>query len=482
MTIEWPQWNRIINDSFIPLVNNRDRVLILKGGRGSSKSDFTAKKFIYRCLSEQFFRCIVIRSQYNTLQASCYQNLKDIIIQMGLSELFTFRLQPLNIECVNGNSFMFRGCDDTNTIKSVKDPTSAWWEEDIPTEEDWITVTSSIRTLKAEYIQEVFSINPEVEGNYQDHWFYKRFFADKPENQSFSNSVPIEFEYNGKKEVIDMRYTVHHSDHTHNRWLPLEYRARLISEKEKNPYYYTIYTLGHWGNKQLGGRFYKLFDIGKNTKINKYDPDIPLHVTFDFNVNPYMSCSIWQIRDTQIYQIDEIAMRSPDNNTNKICKEFTRRYNNHLSGLYVYGDPAGKHEDTRSEKGFNDFVIIERELEKFNPVRRVPSSAPPVHIRGQFINSIFADNFDGLTIWINENSVYLKNDLLFGKEAADGTKHKEKVKTDGVTHEKYHHFSDGLDYFICEAFASSFQTYQRGDISKYKRSYGYNQQNDSKRL
>ena len=155
MTVEWAEWKYLINESFIPLVENRDRVLILKGGRGSSKSDFVAKKLIYRCLSERFFRCIVIRSQYNTLQASCYQNLKDLIIQLGLSELFTFRLQPLNIECVNGNSFLFRGCDDTNTIKSVKDPSCCWWEEDIPNEDDWITVTSSIRTLKTEYIQEV---------------------------------------------------------------------------------------------------------------------------------------------------------------------------------------------------------------------------------------------------------------------------------------------------------------------------------------
>ena len=46
MTVEWPEWDELINESFIPLADNRDRILILKGGRGSSKSDFTAKKFI----------------------------------------------------------------------------------------------------------------------------------------------------------------------------------------------------------------------------------------------------------------------------------------------------------------------------------------------------------------------------------------------------------------------------------------------------
>jgi hypothetical protein len=46
-----------------------------------------------------------------------------------------------------------------------------------------------------------------------------------------------------------------------------------------------------------------------------------------------------------------------------------------------------------------------------------------------------------LRIYIFENSIHLKNDLLFGKEASDGTKFKEKYKTEnGVVAEKYHHF------------------------------------------
>lgn len=482
MTIEWPEWSELINDSFIPLADNRDRILILKGGRGSSKSDFTAKKFIKRCLEDKFFRCIVIRSQYNTLQASCYQNLKDLIIELGLQELFTFRLQPLNIECVNGNSFLFRGCDDTNTIKSVKDPTAVWWEEDIPTEDDWITVTSSIRTLKAEYIQEVFSINPEVEGNYQDHWFWKRFFEGKPENATFSDSVPMEFEYGGEKQIVNLKYTVHHSDHTHNAWLPLEYRARLIAEKKTNPYYYTVYTLGHWGNKQMGGLFYKKFDIGKNTRANVYNPAMPLHISFDFNVKPYLSCSVWQMDGNTLYNIDEIVGISPNNDTKSVCRDFIYRYNTHKSGVFIYGDPSGRNEDTRSEKGFNDYSIIENELAKFNPILRVASSHPPVHMRGMFINAIFERNFNGLFIYINEKSVYLKNDLLFGKEASDGTKLKEKVKDETGSYEKYHHFSDNMDYLICEAWSEHFDTFQNGDLSNYKRITGYNTQNSKVRL
>ena len=109
--------------------------------------------------------------------------------QLGLQELFEFKLQPLEIHCINGNCFLARGCDDTQKIKSVKDPTGAWWEEDIPSEADFITVTTSIRTTKAAYLQETFTINPETEGNYQDHWFWKRFF--KGHNELSYRSVTL---------------------------------------------------------------------------------------------------------------------------------------------------------------------------------------------------------------------------------------------------------------------------------------------------
>lgn len=483
MIVQWPKWSKIINTAFIPLVKNRDRILIMKGGRGSSKSDFAAKKLLFKCLSSNFFRCIVIRARYNTLEASCYVNLKDTIISLGLEELFTFKLQPLSINCINGNSFLFRGCDDTTTIKSVKDPTDVWWEEDIPTEEDWITVTSSIRTLKADYIQEIFSINPEVEGNYKEHWFWKRFFEGHPENTNFSHSIAMEFEYNGKKETVNLNYTVHHSDHNDNKWLPLEYRARLIAEKNTNPYYYTIYTLGHWGNKQLGGRFYKNFDLGKNTHNVSYRPEAPLHISFDFNVNPYMSLSIWQIDGMSAYQVDEIAMKDPNNTIKDTCREFIRKYQSHNAGLFIYGDPSGRKEDVGREKGFNYFKEIESELTRYKPETRHLSLAPPVVMRGNFINSIFDGTFADVRVYIHEKSVYLKDDLLFGLQAADGTKHKAKVKNEaGVSHEKYHHFSDGMDYFICKAFSEEFAKYQNGDITNIYRSNRVDVRNERLRL
>lgn len=399
-----------------------------------------------------------------------YQDIQDTIIGMGMAQYFTFKIQPLEIICnLNGNKFIARGRDNAKKMKSVKDPTGVWYEEDIPTEEEFITITSGVRTKKADYLQEIFSINPEVEGNYQDHWFWKRFFKGRWPEKSFTDktiiTIPKIDRVTGQKifKDVELTYTVHHSTYLDNRWATDEFVAMLLQLKDQNPYYYTIYAQGEWGNKQLGGLFYKSFNVGKNTLNWKYNPDLPLHISFDFNVNPYMSCSVWQIVGGSCYLIDEIAMKSPANRTKDTCREFVRRYNSHQGGLFVYGDPSGKKESTTTEAGHNDYLIIRQELTKFKPTLRILSTQPPVKTRGDFINSCFDGSFPDVRIYIYEGSVYLKNDLLFGKEASDGTKFKEKYKDDnGVQCEKHHHFSDGMDYMICAAFPSEFSKYQHG--------------------
>src|SRR5450432_442361 len=160
--IQWPAWEQLLNPHFIPLMENRDRYLILYGGRGSGKSVAVAIKLIYRCLTEENFRYLLIRREYSTIKESSYQTLKDLIINMGLEELFEFRVSPLEIICKeNGNRFIARGCDEATKLKSVREVCGAWYEEEIVTESDFITITTSIRTTKAEYLQEIFSVNPE---------------------------------------------------------------------------------------------------------------------------------------------------------------------------------------------------------------------------------------------------------------------------------------------------------------------------------
>lgn len=223
---------------------------------------------------------------------------------------------------------------------------------------------------------------------------------------------------------------------------------------------------------KAGGEFYKGFDLVRNTftqrrvdgKPERYDPNLPLHITFDFNVNPYMTCCIWQLIGKKAQQIDEICLTSPRNTTRATCAEFASRYAGHTGGLYIYGDPSGMQEDTRSEKGFNDFVIIREQLTHFYPTLRVERRAPAVVPRGNFLNICFETGYQGIDIKIGQNCVNTTNDYLYLKEDSDGTKKKDKAKDlgTGVSYEKYGHTSDANDYFLCYVFAAEFHRYQKG--------------------
>ncbi|MDX1903786.1 MAG: terminase family protein [Thermonemataceae bacterium] len=212
-----------------------------------------------------------------------------------------------------------------------------------------------------------------------------------------------------------------------------------------------------------GGEFYKGFDRSKHTGKCIYQTDLPLHITFDFNVNPYVTLCVWQIKDKQARQLTEICLKSPRNNTKAVCREFSRLFTGHQAGLFVYGDPAGKHQDTRNQKGYNDFTIIQSELKGFRPSLRVAIKAPAVVMRANFINTILEQELYDISILIDESCKNTLADYTFLKEAADGTKHKEKTQENGISFEKYGHCSDANDYFLCEAFKNEFDRYLRGD-------------------
>lgn len=462
MKIVLPPWSKVINTAFIPLIKNEDRYLILWGGRGSSKSLFAAKKLIYRCLSEPYFRYILYRKTYNTIKDSQFQTIKDIVYEWGLQHLFVFNTSPMEIRCLNGNKFICRGGDDPKKLKSIKDPTGVWYEEEIPDEGDFITITTSIRTLKAKYLQEIFTINPEVEGDYTDHWFWKRFFKDKFDG-SFSDKTTIDL---GDNKLFEMTYTSHHSTYLDNKWIPVSFIAQLLALKAENPYYFTIYALGKWGNKTSGGNFWKFFNRATHTGLVKYNPMRSLHTSFDFNVNPYMTLTVWQIEDKKVSLVDEICMKSPQNTTEHTCKEFINRYFNHTSGIFIYGDPSGKREDTRSEKGHNDFRIIQNSLSKYQPSLRLLTSAPSVEMSAKWLNSIFLRNEGGIEIILSDKCQKSIDDFIYVKEAEDGTMSKARVKDSetGVSYEKYGHVSDSFRYFMASAFANEYSKYQKGGV------------------
>ncbi len=217
---------------------------------------------------------------------------------------------------------------------------------------------------------------------------------------------------------------------------------------------------------RAGGEFYKHFDrakhVGKYAQL--YDPTLPLHLSFDQNVVPYNTLTVHQIFGTKAVQLAEFCLGNPNNSTGKVCEALLRsRFGQHEGGVFVYGDPSGNKRDTRSEEGTNDYSIILKALAKLRPQSRVVTKAPPVAVRGEWINGVFERQLDGLEFLIDEGCTNTIGDLIYLKEAPDGTKLKEKVTDEatGVSFEKYGHCSDTLDYFYTSAFKEQWRRFHK---------------------
>ena len=105
-----------------------------KGGRGSGKSSDIGH-VIVQMIMRYPVNAVCIRKTDNTLEQSVYEQLKWAISEQGVSHLFKFNKSPLKITYIpRGNYIIFRGAQDPERIKSLKDsrfPFAIGWIEEL---------------------------------------------------------------------------------------------------------------------------------------------------------------------------------------------------------------------------------------------------------------------------------------------------------------------------------------------------------------
>lgn len=276
-------------------------------------------------------------------------------------------------------------------------------------------------------------------------------FIDEISAKIYSDETFFEKEFNNKKVVISSTY-----HNVHN--VGINYIKNILAsnseERGKALVYANPFTVS-------GGEFYSSFNRLKNVKKLSYNPEIPIHITFDQNSVPYNSCSIWQIKglDGIWYMdcIDEIALQNPHNSTEEVCETVAKKYGQWMkkTGFYYYGDASGKNRSTMNKEYKHHYQIVEAVLRPYllNLSDRTASVNPSVTRRRDFINAIFEEKFP-IRITINESCKYLIGDLMYLKQDKDGAKDKQII-TDPETKEKYQkygHLSDGMDYILTKLF------------------------------
>ena len=202
------------------------------------------------------------------------------------------------------------------------------------------------------------------------------------------------------------------------------------------------------------GAVYYTFNREKNAgdlafKAAQYNPDIPLCLCCDFNVDP-MAWIVAQIGINQqtklkeVYFIDEIYLSN--SNTIECCHEFKTRFPNHRAGLKLYGDATGRARHTDSN--ITNWKIIESELSAYGISTNIPTKNPAERDRINSVNGMICNSKQQRRVFVNPDKC--KNLIRDFEQVSykEGSTQIDKAKDFKLTHP-----SDAAGYFIESEFS-----------------------------
>ena len=210
---------------------------------------------------------------------------------------------------------LFRSLDHYERLRG---PNLAWFGIDELTYTDpeaWQRLEARLRDQKAKRLCGFGVFTPKG-----FDWVYQKFLAKKTEGYELIQAAPFE-----NRHVLDS--------------IP-DYYERL--QNSYDPLFYEQEALGKFMNIRQG-RAYYAFSRAEHVRKGKYNPLLPLHWAWDFNLTPM--CSLICQRDgDEIQVLDEIVLQT--SSTPEVCREFISRWG-HTWGhalkqkLFIYGRSIG---------------------------------------------------------------------------------------------------------------------------------------------
>ncbi len=459
------------------------RFIILFGGSSSSKSFSVAQSVLIQTLQDGE-NTLVMRKVGASISKTIYEDYKVAASLLGISQYFKF-IQN-SIKCTfNGAKIDFSGLDDPEKIKGISNYKRVQLEELSEFEfADLKQIRKRLRGKKGQQI--IADFNPISE----THWIKK----DWLDNEKL-HDVPMVVEIGGKvipaeltkvkslkmnegrsmvnpitKEIEEYpsNMVVIQSTYLNNFWVVGSpdgtygyYDEQCVMDFEHDrlydPDYYNVYALGEWGVIKTGNEFLNSFNVGKNSGEYPYIHGLPIHLSVDSNVLPYISVGYWQVdlsKGKNMYQIAETTAESPNNSVRRAAKLVSKKLSElgYDDRIFLHGDASAKAANTidDNKRSFMDLFIDTLKKDNWIVEDKIGKKNPSVSMTGEFVNAIFEKQLAGLSININDSCRTSIDDYQSVQKDVNGAILKTKVK-DSVTkqtYEEHGHLTDTLRYVV----------------------------------
>lgn len=286
---------------------------VCKGGRGSGKSSTVAQGLVMDVIQLPI-TILCVRKVGNTLLESCYEQIKEAILQLGVEDKFLFYKNPLRIVYKpRGNSIIFRGADDPLKIKSIK-------MSKYPIARLWIEETAEFKTED----EVSMIVNSVLRAELPDGLFYKVFYS-----------------YNPPK----MRQS----------WVNVKYESVNIPENAR------VYHSTYLDNPYISEAFKIEAEHVKETRPMKYDWEY-MGKAIGSGVVPFDNLQFRQIADAEIEQFDNIRQGGDFGYATDPLAWVRCHYDKTRRRLYIYDEIYGVKISNRvlaqliKEKGLTNII------------------------------------------------------------------------------------------------------------------------------
>ena len=487
------------------------RFIILYGGSSSGKSYSVAQTILIQTLQDRE-NTLVMRKVGASIQKTIYEDYKVAAKGLGIDHLFRF--QQNTIKCLyNGAKIDFSGLDDPEKIKGISNYKRVHLEE--LSEFDEPDLKQIRKRLRGKVGQQIIcTFNPVSE----TCWIKKKLFDtekwhDVPMTVEIAGkALPEELtkvksiRMNSTKSILNPRtrqieehapdMVVIQSTYLNNFWVVGSpdgtygyYDEQCIADFEKDrlndPDYYNIYALGEWGVIRTGSEFFGPFNRGKHSGERLYRQDLPIHISVDNNVLPYISVSYWQVdlsAGIKIWQFHETCAESPNNTVKKSSKLVGKYLKDigYCDKVYLHGDASTKYANSIDDekRSWMDLFIDTLQKEGFEIEDKVGNKNPSVAMTGEFINAIFDEIVPGIEIGIDESCTVSIEDYMSVQKDANGAILKTKVKNKITmqTYEEHGHLSDTFRYVVadlCHEEYTAFSNRRKRNLYGNKGAFSY---------
>ena len=475
------------------------RFIVLYGGSSSGKS-FSVAQFFAILAFYEGCNMLVMRKVGASIEKTIYADFKAAINGIeGLAECCRFKQNSIVFN--DGGKIDFSGLDDPEKIKGISQYKRVFLDELSEYDEtDFKQIRLRLRGQEGQQI--VAAFNPISE----EHWIKKKWFdretwQDIPMALTIGNeTLPQELcavksvRMNSEKLILNPNtgeYDRHAPDtiviqstYLNNFWVvgspdgkygyyDQQAIATFENDRINDPDYYQVYALGEWGHIRTGAEFFPSFNRGVVCGKFKYNPELPIHISMDSNVLPYVTATFFQKEYKsddvqQVTQIDELPIESPNNSARKAAKVIAGRLREYgyADKVYLHGDASGKAANTIDEqnRSFFDLVIDELEHEGFEVEDCIGNKNPSVATTGEFINAVWDGRVPGVAIRIDNDCTTSIDDYQAVQKDENGAIAKHKV-TNPVTKQKYEaqgHVSDTLRYIAHDLLRQQYTEFSMG--------------------